>query len=140
MGVGGPRPYERDIRHVRKGMHPMPRRPQQPRGGPPGPAVDRYKSQSRSLSEENTGERASSAGSPRAAPAAGSPAIAAADKTAAATEKDVGGASAGGENKERGPSGSPERAPPSSLPLHSRLGDLRRRLQSKRAEPAAQQQ
>ena len=45
MNVGGPRPYDRDLRHIRKTLT-LPRRPQQPRG-PPGPAVDRYKSQSR---------------------------------------------------------------------------------------------
>ena len=99
----------------------------------------------RSLSEDNAGERASSAGSPRLAAAAGSPGADAADKAAttaeaAAQEREGGMSSIRGDSRERGPSGSPERGPPSSLPLHSRVGDLRRRLQSKRAEPSAQQQ
>lgn len=120
--MGGPRPYSRDIRLPRRG--PLmrddgpPRRQQQHRGAPP-PAVDRYKSQSRSLSEEAPVDRASS----------GSP--------AAGGEREK-----GSEREERrgeeGRSLSREKGPPSSLPLQSRLGDLRRRLQSKRGEPTSQ--
>lgn len=51
MPVGAPRPYPRDLRQIRKGLHPVrdegpPRRLQKSRG-PPAPTVDRYKSQSR---------------------------------------------------------------------------------------------
>ncbi|KAL8446292.1 hypothetical protein Emed_005100 [Eimeria media] len=69
---GGPRPYARDMRPPRRGgpplrdEGPLPRRQQQHRGAPP-PAVDRYKSQSRSLSEEGFGDRGSLGGSPAAA-------------------------------------------------------------------------
>ncbi|CDJ30983.1 uncharacterized protein EMH_0063000 [Eimeria mitis] len=112
--------------------------------GPPDPMNETFGG---SLSEENTGERGSSVGSPR-----GSPVAAAADKAAAAAGGAAGAAAAAAgdkegavpfirsDSRERGPSASSERGPPSSLPLHSRLGDLRRRLQSKRAEPVAQQQ
>ena len=79
----------------------------------------------RSLSEEGPIDRASSAGSPPAA----APAAAGGER-----------GSEGGDRRRnaQGPSLSPDRGPPSSLPLQSRLGDLRRRLQSKRAEPPTQ--
>ncbi|OEH78058.1 RNA recognition family related protein [Cyclospora cayetanensis] len=127
--MGGPRPYGRDARHIRRGppiRDEGPVRRQQPNRGLPTPTVDRYKSQSRSLSEEGPVERGSSAGSPPATAAA------AATRKAADGEEGDRPSPLGSEG---GSPSSPNRGSPSSLPLHSRVGDLRRRLQSKRVEP-----